>query len=130
MHQNKIINLIKLDPKKRFDYFISTVVNFEKIWVLENDQGYLMITVDNETIFPVWPHKEIAESCKFKELNLKNIKPTSISYNDFIDQCIPDLIEEDIIFGVFFNENKVGYVIEPEKLHTILEDEYDDFWGE
>ncbi len=131
MNFKKSINLIKLSPSERYDYFIREVVQNLEIWLLETDDGYVFFkdnTKDN--ILPIWPSEELAVLCTFEEFKIIKARPVSINYDSFINNCIPDMITENIIFGVFYDNNRVALAVDGHKLLKDLTFEFSEIYDE
>ena len=131
MNFKKSINLIKLSPSERYDYFIREVVQNLEIWLLETDDGYVFFkdnTKDN--ILPIWPSEELAVLCTFEEFKIIKARPVSINYDSFINNCKPDMITENIIFGVFYDNNRVALAVDGHKLLKDLTFEFSEIYDE
>ena len=121
---------MNLTPQQRYDYFIRQVADFEEVWTIAVDDGYIMFK-DNEgdEIFPVWPHKELAELCCFEEHKAMGAFPESIEFGTFVNECIPDMIKGKVYFGVFYDKKRIGMAIDGNQLKEDLESEYDEING-
>ncbi|WP_260849873.1 DUF2750 domain-containing protein [Bacillus pumilus] len=42
MHPKELETTIQLSAKKRYDYFIKKIVDFEEVWSLRNEKGWVM----------------------------------------------------------------------------------------
>lgn len=128
MHPKKIKNIINLTHQDRYDYFIREVVKLEKVWGISTPQNWVMFEDnEDEVIFPIWPHKEVAELCVFEELKLPDWKVEHIPLSKFVEYCIPDMLDENVIFGVFYNTNRSGLAINPKKLFNDLQSEIEEY---
>lgn len=131
MHQKKLQNLISLDAKERYEYFIREVVQSQEVWTLSTSEGYVVFKdKEEDEIFPIWPHKELAEKCAFEEFKNMGATAQNISFKPFLERCIPDMVKERVLFGVFYNDKRNGIAIEGEKLLNELNSEYKEIWGE
>lgn len=131
MHPNKIDNLLNLNPQERLEYFIRQSVQNKVVWTLETEQGYLIFKdVQGDEIFPVWAESEIAEICMFEEHREMGAIPVSIKINSFIHDCIPDMVEENVLFGVFYDKNREAICIKGAELQEELISECEEIWGE
>lgn len=118
----KIENVIKLNNIDRYNYFIREVVKLEKVWAISTSDSWLtFIDNNNDTIFPVWPHKEVAELCLFEEFKQLDFIIESIDYTNFKEYCIPDMLENNIYFGVFYNNERKALIVSGEDLLNDLE---------
>jgi hypothetical protein len=125
MHKDKIKNILNLSSEERYEYSIREIVKLEKIWAVATADSWVMIADESgDEVFPIWPHQEVAELCILEELKVTGYFIKPIELNSFLKYCIPDMEENDILFGVFYNEKKEALAITPDKLKTDLDEEY------
>lgn len=124
MHPGKINNVINLNVEDRYWYSIREIVKLGKVWAVSTPESWVTF-VDNEgeEIFPIWPHKEVAEVCVFEELKVEGYSIEAIDYDKFKEFCIPDMVGDSILFGVFYDLNREGLAVNGEKLLEDLEEE-------
>jgi hypothetical protein len=126
MHENKIKNVIKLNSNDRYGYSIREFVKLEKIWVLSHAESLItFVDQKNNEVFLIWPHKEVAEHCILEEIEVDGYSIEAIDYDEFKNLCIPDMINDKILFGVFYDDKREGMVISGEDLLKDLEAEED-----
>ena len=131
MHPKKIENLLSLSTKERYDYFIREVAQFEKIWTIGTDEGYVIFhDKEGEEILPIWPHRELAEKCIFKEHKEMGATPESILLDSFLKNCIPDMMSDGILFGVFYDDKREALAVGGKKLMQDIKVEVEEIWGE
>ena len=125
MHHKKIENLLKLSEDERLKFFVRYCADFEEVWglVVEKDNWVTFTDSENDQIFPIWPHYDLAEYCCFSEHKKIKAMPQSITLEVFLEKCVPDMKDANIYFGVFYDRNKKGLAISPDKLKLYLEDE-------
>lgn len=125
MHSKKIENLLKLSDEERVDFFVRYCVDFGEVWglVIGKDNWVTFIDSEQDQIFPIWPHHDLALSCCFEEHKEMKAKPQSIKLETFLEKCVPDMLEQNIYFGVFYDENKKGLAIPAKELKTLLENQ-------
>lgn len=124
MNIHKIKNIINLNNDDRYSYSIREFVKLEKIWAISTPDSWVtFVDNDGDEIFPIWPHKEVAEICVFDEMKVKGFYVESIDYEKFKEFCIPDMFSDDIRFGVFYNENRQGNTIDGKGLLEDLKSE-------
>lgn len=122
MNSNKIKNIINLNADERYNYSIREFVKLEKIWAVSILDSWLTFVDENgDEVFPIWPHKEVAEICIFEEMKVKEYVIESIDYEKFKKFCIPDMNNDKILFGVFYNDKRQGNIIEGDSLLEDLE---------
>jgi hypothetical protein len=131
MHPKKRDNLLKLTDDERVDFFIRYCADFEEVWglVVGKDNWVTFMDYENQKIFPIWPHHDLAEYCCFEEHKQMKAKPQSIKLENFLKKCVPDMLEQNISFGVFFNLNREAKLLNPSFLKEKLEEEHQSLWG-
>lgn len=50
MNEKEFEMILKLDFEKRYCYFIKKVVDYEEVWLLSNDKGWVIFEDDNGII--------------------------------------------------------------------------------
>jgi len=130
MHKKQLDNLLTLSPKERYDYFIRYCADFEELWALSvNDNWIIFKDIDSDEVCPLWTHYDLAMVCMFKEHKEMGAKPKKIDLDSFMLECIPDMISQNIYFGVFFDKNREGLIVDGEKLRKDLEMEIQEVWN-
>lgn len=130
MHEKQISNLLKQSPKERYEFFIRYCAGFEEVWGLVVNEVNWIIFKDNEgdEIFPVWPHKDLAEKCIFDEHNDIGAIPKSITLQSFLEMCAPDMASQNVYFGVFYDTKRQGLVVTADKIKADLQREVESIW--
>ncbi|ADM39934.1 DUF2750 domain-containing protein [Bacillus spizizenii ATCC 6633 = JCM 2499] len=102
MNEKELEMTLKLDPEKRYRYFIKKVVDYEEVWSLSNDKGWAISEDDNGTIqLHFWPTEEHAKQCSIEKW--KGTYPESISLEDFVENWLPGMLEDKVGISIFFN---------------------------
>ena len=125
MHIKKRDNLLKLSENERADYLVRYCTDFEKVWglIVDEDRWITFVDSENDHIFPIWPHQDLAEYCCFSEHRQMNAKPHSIELDIFLKTCIPDMETNTILFGLFYDNHRKGLAVSAEKLKMLIEEE-------
>ncbi|MDQ0065123.1 DUF2750 domain-containing protein [Chryseobacterium lathyri] len=59
MNSKEIENVLKLEPFKRYEYFIKKVADFEQLWTIVDEDGdYAVSEVDKFSLISFWPAEE------------------------------------------------------------------------
>lgn len=48
-------NVLKLDNRKKYEYFIKKVADFEEVWSLRDEDGWATLGTEDKVFFPIWP---------------------------------------------------------------------------
>lgn len=131
MKKQKLDNVLSLTADERYEYSIREFVQFEKVWVLGTEEGYVSFK-DNEgdEMFPIWPHRELVEECMFEEHRNMGAIPEFIFVESFVQNCIPDMIGEGVLFGVFYDRDRRGLAVDGAKLSEDIKFEFEEIWDE
>lgn len=114
MKEKEFLGILSASPKKRYKNFVSTVADFEYVWLLESPgEGYGTVDIDDTMYLLVWPKKEFAEA--FAD----GCSVTSIEVHDFCERC--EQIEDHVKFMVFPNGKNTCIVDAETLLDDILE---------
>ena len=128
---NRLININNSSEEDRFDYFIRQVVQFKQVWAISVDESYVMFGLkDGKTVFPVWSDHELALEFMFKEHKDLGAVPDKISLLDFTKECIPDMVSEEVYFGINYNLERKAIITAGDLLLVEIQDEYEEIWEE
>ena len=117
-------NVLQIDKRKQYEYFIKKVVNFEEVWSLRDDEGWATLGLGENEFFPVWPKKEFADICIGDEWN--QYYSESIDLEEFLDDWIDGLKEDNIRITVMWNSGS-GIDIEWDTLRDDIERELEKY---
>jgi hypothetical protein len=122
MHPKELESVFNLEPHKRYEYFIKKVVDFEEVWGLKQDSGWVTTADDNGKVYiPFWPKKDFAELCIKDEWN--ECYAELISLDKFINSWLPGMNKDKVMASIFPTFIKNSVIIEPKKLLEHLSEE-------
>lgn len=117
--QIDIDNLLKGPAQNRYDHFIKTALQEQKVWALYNDNWAMSGTAEGKMVFPLWPDKVFAELCASGEW--ANYKAVALALEEVRDNLLPQLQEKDILPGIFFTLEDGSVEVEMEELIEALQ---------
>ncbi|TDL92418.1 DUF2750 domain-containing protein [Vibrio vulnificus] len=118
---HKEVEVVKnLPAPRRYEYFIKKVADFEEVWGLFNDGWAISKDDDGNSLMPFWPKKEFANLCAVGDW--ENYQAEKIELDEFIQEWLPGLKEDDINPSIFWN-NVDSAVLEIDILILDLEEE-------
>jgi len=98
--KKEIEAMLNRGNRERYIYTIKRIVDFGKVWVLEEDGGYAMSGDANKNSFLViWPMMEYAAICATGEWEKYTAKGLNLDY--FMHNLLPQLKDEKVNIGVF-----------------------------
>lgn len=121
MNNQELDNVINLPSAKRYKYFISKVVDEDKVWGLYRD-GWALAGDENETpLLALWPAREYAELCK--EQTWSDYTSVAINLHDFMQQHIGELKVAGIGLAIFYTPSNKGIEVSYSKFIEDLQKE-------
>lgn len=121
----EIESVINLDEKKRYEYFLKKIVDWEEVWGLFNDGWAMQSDENGNDYFPIWPAKEYADlnrSSEWKEYNSE-----SFGIVDLVNELIPKLRESGVNLSIFPVKSKVGMTLSIDQFIDDLNSEHDKY---
>lgn len=120
-----IKKLSAMDAEQRYDYTINAIVDLEEVWILADDNGFVLMTAEDQNCIPVWPHAEIAQL--WVSGDWANCQPHAVDLATWLDKWTPGLHNDEMMVAVFPSPNAPDFLVSPEELaETILEASHDD----
>lgn len=120
LNAEDIKKVTKLDAEQRYDYFVNAVVDLEQIWILMDDEGFVLVTAEGEQCIPVWPHAELADL--WIEGELAGCQSKAVDISTWLDKWTTGLNGDELSVAVFPHAEEPGVVISPTELsETLLE---------
>lgn len=101
VNAKQIAAILALSPPKRYSHFIKKVIGWGEAWGLYDDGWATCKSHHNRLVMPLWPEKEYAERCI--EAVWSNFTALPIDLDLLLNQFIPNLREQNILLGVFFD---------------------------
>lgn len=118
----EVESVLKLDNHKKYEYFLKKIADYEEIWSLKDEDGWVTLGMDNEGYFPVWAKKEFAEICISDEW--ETCKCEAIDIYEFLEDWLPGLKEDGIRVTVMWY-NGSGIDVDWEGLAKDIQHELD-----
>jgi len=105
-------NVLKLDGGRRFEHLVKRVADWQLVWGLHSDTGWVLACDDNgRRSFPIWPHPAYAEACAAGEW--ANNAPTPIDVHVFTEEWLSNMAKDGVILAVFPTPSDKAVFIEP-----------------
>lgn len=97
----EIEHVLKVDNRKKYEYFIKKTADYEEVWALRDKDGWATLGLDEKEYFPVWAKKEYADLCVSEEW--KGYHSESVDIYEFVEEWIVRLKQEGIRITVMWN---------------------------
>ena len=122
MNEQQFNVVVALTGEQRLSHFVSKVADWELLWGMANDEGWLVPQApEGFEYFPVWPHPDYAK--KTTDLVFPGHQPEEIDLDHFMDHWLSKLEKDGVKVAVFPNMNWDFWVIEPKDLTSLLREE-------
>ena len=119
MNDEQFENVISLDGPSRYSHFVSKVTDWEELWSLKNDEGFVAYgDNDGNECLPFWPHPKYAEAIATDKWS--DCFPHQIGLSDFLDNWLPGMLSDDVKAVIFPTLNAQGVVVNPTDLKDAL----------
>ena len=108
--------------QRRYEYFVKRVADWETVWSLVKDAGWVLVG-DSECheVVPVWPHERYAAACAID--GWAGALPRSIRLDDWLNKWLPGIERDQRLVVVFMTPGSKGAVVTVEALKADLEEE-------
>lgn len=112
----------KLEPIKRYQYFIKRVADSEIMYSLKDREGqWALADVEGRTVFSIWSAAEFASACAVGEW--EDFSVTEISTEEFEDEIIDEIDQNNYLINVFSIKEKSGFVVDLSEFARDLSEE-------
>jgi len=111
--------VLGLDSASRCAHFIGRVADWQQLWSVRNDEGWLVGTTPDElTYFPVWPHPEYAKTTT--DAHFPGHIAGELALTDFLDDWLVRLADDGVQIAVFPDRQWAFHVVDPATLGAHL----------
>ncbi len=107
-----------LDAEQRYEYFIQAVADTGEIWILTDDDGFVLVSAEDERCIPVWPHAELAE--QWIEGDWAECQAQAVDMDTWLDKWTAGLNSDELSIAVVPDTDGPGVVVTPEELSEAL----------
>jgi len=111
--------VISMTESELLEYFLTRVFETEEVWGLDDGAEWIMREQGAQASMPVWPYKKFASESAVGHWG--GFQPQAESLEEFLQNTIMALIEENAMLEVMPRQSEVGCLISPQKLKSILD---------
>ncbi len=119
---NSVLNLSNIE---RFKHFVKRSCDWEEVWALKNEAGWVTSESEGRKCLAVWPNPAYAKL--FIKGDWENATPELIELNNFIENWVPGLVQDGIYLGVFPNLELDAIVISAESILPEIKKELENY---
>lgn len=110
--------ILKMNEEQLFSHFVTEAVTQQKIWILTDHYGCVMLNTEDEDCVPVWPDQSLAEAWATDEWS--ECKAEAIPLKKWHSHWTPGLEEDGFAVVVCPVEGQDGIVIYADDLDKSL----------
>lgn len=119
-------SVITLSGAKRYSYFVKKVADWEEVWSLRNEDGWVLAADETGLkVIPVWPHERYAKACLTQEW--QDCNPAMIDLEVWMQKWLPGMIQDGRRVAIFPTPDDKGVVVEPTRIQHDLSDECEQY---
>lgn len=101
------------------EYFLTRVFETEEVWGLEDQADWVLRELQGQTCMPVWPYQQFAVDAAVASWS--ECKPQAESLEVFLQGILELLIEEDVMLEIMPMVNRMGCLVSPHRVKSILQ---------
>lgn len=110
--QTELKAIVKLDPIKRYKYFLKRIADSESMFSLGEDENPWILSYNNEQALVLWPFEEFVGYYKSKRKDFDDSKPIKISIYELDNKEVAKLKDNGInTVDIFPIDENCGHLI-------------------
>jgi len=117
--RKSLAQITALTPEGRYDYLVEQVKEHKEIWTLQDNDGCVMLTTEDEDCIPMWPSEEAAALWAVDEW--QDCQPLSIPLNEWEERWVSGMEDDELLVAVFPVQDDLGVVVQPWELQQRLQ---------
>jgi len=114
-------DIIKQDSETRFEFFLDQVLENEQVWILHDEQGFVLFSHEEVESIPVWDSEVHAKHWATDEWAECNVR--AIPLEEWLDRWTKGLAKDNIHVAVLPNHEGESLVVSAEDLADELDGE-------
>lgn len=122
MNTAQFESVLALPAQKRYAHFVGKVSDWEEVWSLKNDKGFVSYGDDEgKQGIPFWPHLEYAKAVATNDWS--DCTPERIELDRFLENWLPGMNGDGVMAVVFPTPAEKGIIMDPLELLGHIEEE-------
>lgn len=104
VHKLEVEAFSRLGTSQRYNYFLAKLSEWQEVWGLSDDDGWVVTEQADQIVFPLWPAEAFAKLCAINDWALA--EPKVVTLDVLIDEVLPHLVEDNLSVAVFMVPNR------------------------
>ncbi len=121
---DELKRILALDAEQRYEYFIQAVADLQQVWILTDDEGFVLVSAEEERCIPVWPHAELAQM--WIEGEWEKCQAQAVDLDTWLNKWTEGLNGDELGIAVLPDADGPGVVVSPDELAETLVNELSD----
>ena len=117
-HMNHIEKFEQLTDEERLTYLLKESVTNNKLWILTDEHGCMMLNTEEEDCIPVWPTEALAQ--QWINDDWQHCKAEAISLNKWFSRWTQGLMDDDLAIVIFPSQTQQGLILSPDEFEFEL----------
>ncbi|GGI69606.1 DUF2750 domain-containing protein [Shewanella gelidii] len=114
----KLADIKSMTPEARYDYFVEQVKQHKVLWSLQDSEGCVMLTTEEEDCIPLWPSEETAKMWAVDDW--KTCEPFAIPLEEWQSRWVSGMEDDDLFVAVLPMQDDLGVVVPPFEVNERL----------
>ena len=124
--RQEIESVSKLEPFKRYKYFIKKIADFEEIWTIVDKNGDIALSdIEEKTFISFWTAEPFIKSNLNK--GWKKCTPVKLDLDNFEETVSPLIKENNYLINVFPVNGKSGFIVNIDEFIRDLNEELEQY---
>ena len=125
--EKELESVSKLEPQKRYEYFMKKITDAEKLWTLKNEEGDIALaSIEDKILISFWSDEDDAKLCKINEW--QNYKYYSFNIEELENYFFKLVEEKGYLINIFPVNDKSGFVVNLKEFKRDLYNELENYY--
>ena len=125
--EKELESVSKLEPQKRYEYFMKKITDAEKLWTLKNEEGDIALaSIEDKILISFWSDEDYAKLCKINEW--QNYKYYSFNIEELENYFFKLVEEKGYLINIFPVNDKSGFVVNLKEFKRDLYNELENYY--
>ncbi|WP_025819544.1 DUF2750 domain-containing protein [Shewanella marina] len=113
-----LAKITAMTPEARYDHMVEEIKANKVIWTLQDNDGCVMLTTEDEDCIPMWPSEEAAALWAVDDW--QDCEPLAIELGEWQERWVSGMEDDELFVAVFPVQDDLGVVVAPFELDQRL----------
>lgn len=111
-------HVLSLNAEQRYNFMLKQVTETNKIWILTDEHGCVMLNTEDEDCVPVWPGEEFANEWATGEWS--GCSAMAIELSEWKARWTDGLTGDEVEVVAFPSSEEEGFILSPQEFEQDL----------